>query len=52
MMNYQKINNECWGVLKENLLTYSQYEKIMYKIIKNWCEEIYYMYEMNKKYLD
>lgn len=54
-MNYQKINNECWKELKENILTYSQYEKIMYQIIMNWCEELYYTYaveEINKKYLD
>ena len=47
--NYQKINNECWKKLKENLLIYSQYEKIMYKIIMNWCEELYYIYNKRDK---
>lgn len=48
IMNYQKINNKCWNELKENLLTYAEYEKIMHQIIMNWCEELYYIFGLKK----
>ena len=47
-MNYLKINNECWRELEKELLTYAEYEKQMTQIIRNYCTEIFYIYEKEK----
>ena len=47
-MNYHKINNETWKQLEKELLTYAEYEKQMTQIIRNYCTEIFYIYEKEK----
>ena len=43
-MNYEKINQECWKELRDNLLEYAEYEKLMFTFIRNFCEDLYYIY--------
>ena len=44
LMNYEKINQECWKELRDNLLKYAEYEKLMFTFIHHFCEDLYYIY--------
>lgn len=47
-MNYLKIYTECWQELEKKLLTSIEYEKQKTQIIRNYCTEIFYIYEKEK----